>query len=270
MRLLSALATIALLLGLAATACGGGDNEGRTSIEAPDPPVGTPLLPDIAPAPPQDPQIRHEDGRWVIRFSTTLINIGDGDFVLRATRATRGGWEVDQDVQYSKSGAKVYRTPAQLVWGGDGHNHWHVERIAVGRLAPFGADGQPPKPGRGLADAKVGFCYYDHFRYLDDAAQNPGYSRLACGKQDSVTIGMGLSYGWLDRYDFRLPGQSMDITDLPDGRYRLWLDVDEKHWFREKRRDNNVTWADFDLVTRKEGSRAVANLKSGPPILIRS
>lgn len=253
---------------LAATGCGG-DNEGLETIPEPDPPIGEPMLPDIAPAPPQDAQMKREHGRWVIRFSTTLINIGDGDFVLRATRGIRS-WEVEQDVQYSESGAKIHRTPAELVWGGDGHNHWHVERIAVGRLAPFGADGQPPEPGRGLADTKVGFCYYDHFRYLDDAAQNPVYSRLACGKQENRAIGMGMSYGWIDRYDFRLPGQSIDVTDLPDGKYRLWLDVDEKHWFREKRRDNNVTWADFDLVTKKNGSRAVTNLESGPPIRLNS
>ena len=112
----------------------------------------------------------------------------------------------------------------------------------------------------------MGFCYYDNLRYLDDAAQNPVYSRLACGKQEDRSIGMGLAYGWIDRYDFRLPGQSFDVTDLPDGKYRLWLDVDEQQWFREKRRDNNVTWADFELVTKKDGSRAVTDVESGPPI----
>jgi hypothetical protein len=247
----------------------GGDEEGRTSIDPPGPPVGDPQLPDIVPAPPQDPRISHEGGRWLVRFSTTLMNIGDGDFVLRATRGIRD-WTVYQDVPYAKSGAKVYETPARLAWGGDGHEHWHVERIAVGRLAPFSSSGTPPMPGMGLADAKVGFCYYDHSRYLDDAAQNPGYSRLACGKQGDRTIGMGLSYGWIDRYDFRLPGQSFDVTDLPDGKYRLWLDVDEKRWFHEKRRDNNVTWADFDLATKNNGSRTVANVESGPPIRLSS
>lgn len=243
----------------------GGANEGRVSIEAPDPPVGTPMLPDIAPAPPQDPKLRREDGRWVIRFSTTLMNIGDGDFVLRATRGIRG-WEVDQDVQYSRDGAKVHRTSAELVWGGDGHEHWHVERVAVARLEAFGPGTRPPSGRNGVADSKVGFCYYDHSRYLDDAAQNPGYSRRACGKEGDTTVGMGLSYGWIDRYDFRLPGQSFDVTDLPDGRYRLWLEVDEKKWFVEKRRDNNVTWVDLDLVTRQTGARTVTNIESGPPI----
>jgi hypothetical protein len=248
-----------------AAGCGGGSNEGLTSIKAPGPPVGKPLLPDIAPASPQDAHISHEKGQWLIRFSTTLLNIGDGDFVLRATRVI-GDWTVDQDVQYSESGGKVYRTPARLVWAGDGHNHWHVERIAVGRLAPFGPNGKPPKPRTGIADAKVGFCYYDNLKYLDDARQNPGYSRFACGKKEDREIGMGLSYGWIDRYDFRLPGQSIDVTDVPDGKYRLWLDVDEHHWFHETRRDNNVNWVDFELVTKKNGSRAIESKVNGPPI----
>lgn len=251
-----------------AAGCGGGSDEGLVSIKAPGPPVGRPQLPDIAPAPPQDAQITHEKGRWLLRFSTSLLNIGDGDFVLRAERVL-DDWTVYEDIQYSKSGARVLESRASLVWGGDGHNHWHVERIAVGRLAPW-TSGRPPKPRTGVADSKVGFCYYDNVRYLDDAAQNPGYSRFACGGREDRSIGMGLSYGWIDRYDFRLPGQSIDVTDLPDGKYRLWLDVDEQKWFREKRRNNNVTWEDFDLVTQKNGARAVTNKVSGPPIKLVS
>ena len=224
------------------------------------------MVPDIAPGPPQDAHISHEQGRWLIRFSTMLVNIGDGDFVLRATRGIRD-WEVDQDVQYTESGAKIYRTPARLVWGGDGHNHWHVERIAVGRLAAFAADGSPPTdPRKGRADTKIGFCYYDYIRFLDDAAQNATYPRFGCGEEADRAVGMGLSYGWMDLYAFGLPGQSIDVTDLPDGKYRLWLEVDEKGWFHELNRDNNVTWADLRLVTRPNGRRAAVDVQGGPPI----
>ena len=124
---------------------------------------------DIAPAFPQDARMTEEEGRWLIRFSTFLANVGDGDFVLRATKSEHG-WEVNQDVRYSDSGGKVYPTRAKLVWGGDGHDHWHVERIAVGRLVAFGKDGNPPAPeDPGLTDTKVGFCYFDHSRLADDA-----------------------------------------------------------------------------------------------------
>jgi len=222
------------------------------------------MLPDIAPAPPFDAHISKEEGRWLVRFTTTLVNIGDGDFVLRAKRED-SGWVVDQDVRYSESGAKVYRTPGRLVWGGDGHDHWHVARIAIGRLAPY-KRGKPPRKVGGLADTKAGFCYYDYVRLLDDSPQEAVYSRFGCGVESDTAIGMGLQWGWADTYPFALPGQSVDVTALPDGRYRLWLAVDEKRWFQEARRDNNVTWADLDLVTKPGGARAVENVDSGPPI----
>src|SRR5688572_9545050 len=56
--------------------CGGGD--GFLSLEKPGPPVGTPAMPDIAPGPPQDARMSRENGRWLIRFSTLLANVGDG------------------------------------------------------------------------------------------------------------------------------------------------------------------------------------------------
>ena len=183
---------------------------------------------------------------------------------LRATKDD-SGWEVDQDVQYSESGARVYATPANLVWGGDGHNHWHVQRIAIGRLAPF-KDGRPPRDVAGRADTKIGFCYYDYVRLQEDSPQESVYSRFGCGVESDTAVGMGLQWGWADTYPFALPGQSIDVTGLPDGTYRLWLRVDENRWFRESRRDNNVTWADLDLVTSPNGSRAIKNVDSGPPI----
>jgi Lysyl oxidase len=258
---LSVLLAAALAL---VVSCGG--DSGRVSIQKPGPPVGIPFVPDIAPGPPQDARMTREDGRWLIRFTTFLANVGDGDFVLRAVKSERG-WEVDQDVRYSESGAKVYPTRARLVWGGDGHNHWHVERVAIGRLVPFEKDGRAPQNnGQGRADTKVGFCYYDHSRLADDAAQSAVYPPEACGKQDDTAIGMGLTVGWMDIYGSRLPGQAIDVTDLPDGEYRLWVNVDSNHWFRERRRDNNVTWADLEIVTKANGDRDVRDVRSGPPI----
>ena len=135
--LVSTTALLAGLLVALATACGGASD----AIKAPGPPVGKPQLPDIAPAPPLDAQLSRRSGRWLIRFSTLLVNVGDGDFVLRATRTAKG-WKVDQDVQYSEAGAKVVRTPAAVVWGGDGHNHWHVRRVAIERSLRWAPTGK--------------------------------------------------------------------------------------------------------------------------------
>jgi hypothetical protein len=258
-----AMPALAAALVLLAAGCGGDD--GILSIEEPGPPVGEPLMPDIAPAPALDAQMSQEDGRWLIRFSTILVNIGEGDFVLRAARGIRD-WKVEQDVHHSKSGADVVLTPARLVWGGDGHGHWHVERIAVNRLVPLDAQGRPAPNDEAVVDSKIGFCFYDFSRQLDDAPQEEVYSRLGCGTEDDTAIGMGLSMGWADVYPFGLPGQSVDVTDLPDGGYRLWTEVDENAWFREARRDNNTTWVNLALSTKANGAREVKLTKTGPII----
>jgi hypothetical protein len=251
---------------LVALTCGCGGTS--LDIKEPGPPVGNPVLPDLAPAPALDIRTSQEDGRWLIRFSSILVNIGKGDFALRAKRVD-DDWRVEQDVYYSTSGAKVVPTPARLIWGGDGHDHWHVERIAINRLVPLPATGRAPSRAEGRADAKVGFCFYDFSRQLETGPIQAVYSRISCGDEDDKAIGMGLSHGWLDAYANALPGQSIDVTDLADGDYRLWTEADAKGWFREARRDNNVTWVDIALVTKEDGIRDVRVTKSGPPIQLQ-
>jgi len=207
----------------------------------------------------------HVNGKWLISFSSILVNIADGDFVLRAKR-DGGVWHVEQDIQYSTSGAKPVTVPARLVWGGDGHHHWHIARVATSRLVRLDSTGRADPRG-GLIDSKAGFCFYDFSRQLENGPPKAVYSRKSCGnstKDDS--IGMGLSRGWGDTYNYGLPGQSIDVTRLPDGMYRLWAKVDEARWFREARTDNNVTWVDLEISTSAGGTRASRVVKVGPLI----
>jgi hypothetical protein len=56
---------------------------------------------------------------------------------------------------------------------------------------------------------------------------------------------MGVSVGWKDDYYWRIPGQEIDITSLPNGKYRLLVEVDPRNYFRETNERNNVTWVDL-------------------------
>ena len=204
------------------------------------------------------------NGRWSLSFDSVLVNVGDGDFLLRAKRDDDGKWHVEQDIPYSTSGAKTVPLPAPLVWGGDGHNHWHVPRVATNQLVRLDGKGRPVR-GQSWTDAKVGFCFFDYSRQL--AAKGPedaAHSRESCGDEDDDVVGMGLSPGWGDTYKWILPGQTIDITDLPDGTYRLWAEADQPGWFREVTRDNNRTWADFELSTRANGLRYALVSNAGP------
>ena len=58
---------------------------------------------------------------------------------------------------------------------------------------------------------------------------------------------MGTSVGWKDDYYWRIPGQAMDITNLPLGKYRLSVKVDPRNWFRESNERNNLSWIDIEI-----------------------
>ena len=185
--------------------------------------------------------------RWRIRFNTIIVNVGEGDFLLRAIRNVRGGWKTEQNIPYSEEGARRVPIRAPLVWGGDGHEHWHINRVAVVKLVPLAENGRVEAGAKALVDGKVGFCFYDHTHELPSGLAEPRYSARSCGKQDATVVGMGLSPGWNDTYRMRLRGQWIDVTDVPDGKYRLFTEIDPQGWFQEASTRNNRTWIDIDL-----------------------
>jgi hypothetical protein len=59
-----------------------------------------------------------------------------------------------------------------------------------------------------------------------------------------------VSVGWKDDYFWRITGQRLDVTNLPNGRYRLINRVDPRNWFRETNERNNTTWVDLEIGDR--------------------
>lgn len=253
---------------LAAASCGGdGGQAAEKPIHRPDldaPRAGKPVLPDLSPAPPIDVQTKkNKDGTWIMRFSSVLVNVGKGDFVLHADRSG-DEWQVVQALPLSVSGYRKLPIPAAMVWGGDGHNHWHIKRVATYRLFELDADGKVVGSDKGRSDTKIGFCFFDYEKQLERGPMEALYSRLSCGKQQDAGVDMGLSPGWNDTYDFTLPGQSIDIEGLPDGTYRLRGEADDEGLFREVTRDNNITWVDLELATTPDGLRTALVTDVGP------
>lgn len=253
--------TVALLLPAAAlaglTAGWGGD-----SAPSADPPVGSPRLPDLAAEPPRNLETRLVNGRWHIAFTTIILNVGAGDFLLRASREG-DQWRVEQGIPYTEGGAEVVPVNARLAWGGDGHNHWHVERVASVRLGSTESRSLPEDGPRARIDSKAGFCFYDHTHELKRGPDKGVYSAYGCGMNDSQFVGMGLSTGWNDTYGSTLPGQTIDVSGLEDGTYRMWFLVDENGWFRESTEANNASWIDFKLFTKGD-QRYALGLGKGP------
>jgi hypothetical protein len=220
----------------------------------------TSRYPDLAIAPLKDfSLVITPDGQKQLRFSTKMVNIGTGPFELRASRSSLGRpFSVSQRIR--RADGSSYQIPTSrvaLVYAGHGHNHWHVRDVARYELRRLD---NGKKVGAG---AKRGFCFYDSDPYrlsLPRAPAKRAHPKDTCGTKRSVRLLMGISVGWLDAYFWRLPDQYIDVTKVPNGRYRLSAIVDAAGWFEESSEHNNRTWANLEIT-----ATGVKVLRYGPP-----
>ena len=247
-KLVTALLLAALLAGTNAVAA-------RRSGAGPDP-AGL-LLPDLTLATSTDLRvITLRNGEEQLRFTSAVVNVGRGPLVVAGRRAAPGQpWEVVQQIM-GADGDVVREFPVRVqpVWGGDGHNHWHVPAVARYRLLRLD-DGTEVGTNH-----KIGFCFFDNDFYLS-LPRTPPYPEFpddtgcAHGDRSARRIRMGLSVGFADVYRWRMPGQSIDITGLPAGRYRLEGKANGDDELVESDPTNNVEWVDFQLIRGRRGAK---------------
>lgn len=225
--------------------------------------AATPTYPDLGMARLSDVYLTiSPGGQKQLRFSATIVNVGAGPFELAASRSdTSEAFSVSQRTYNSDGSSSLASTPgASLVFGGDGHNHWHVnalERYELRRLD------NGVKVGTA---AKSGFCFFDTgaYRSLAGAPANAVYTNAGCGGATSLSVMMGLSVGWGDTYPWTLPDQFIDVSSLDSGKYRLYAEADPNGWFGESSRQNNATWVDLALTTSRKGTSKMRILGYGP------
>jgi hypothetical protein len=202
------------------------------------------VLPDLGMAKLIDlQQTKFSDGRTVLRYSTTVVNVGAGAFEVHGTRTSASEMSQTQRIFDSSGTYRDVATPGTMVFGGDGHNHWHVDQLASSEL--FALNGN--KVG---TSNKRGFCFWDNIKYrltLLGAPRNAFYQAAGCGTLDSTAVAMGLSVGWGDEYAATLPDQLIDISNVAPGKYRLQVTADRQNWFAETNESNNTTWVDLQL-----------------------
>jgi hypothetical protein len=201
-----------------------------------------------------------------LRYSTTIVNVGVGQFELRGQRASTSdpNMSVVQRIYNDAGSWREVTTAAVMVYGGDGHNHWHVRDLQQSEL--FRLDN-----GAYLARSdKRGFCFWDNVAYrlsMPGAPRSAVYQEPGCGRTGSLTNAMGLSIGWGDIYSYSLPDQFIDITGLADGNYRLVVTADPFHYFAETNENDNVTWVDLGL---SGGGTTLVVLGYGPVAILAS
>ena len=205
-------------------------------------------LPDLGIAKIKNIQIQTTaDGRRLLRFTTIIANVGAGPFEVLGLRPDTSTTQMStsQRIYDDAGGFRDVATSAQMIYSGDGHNHWHLVDLESYELI---RKDNGVKVGTGT---KIGFCFFDGVAFrltLPGAPQSPVYN--GCGNRSSLTVRTGLSVGWGDSYPAKLPGQEIDITGLVAGRYRLQVTSDGKHYFQESNESNNVSWVDIQLLSK--------------------
>lgn len=200
------------------------------------------LLPDLRMAELQDFKIQVTSVRHLLRFTTIIVNVGDGPFEVHGYRPNTSTalMSTVQRIYNSTGGYRDVPTSAVMYFAGDGHYHWHLGALETYQLKLLG---NRNVIGTG---AKHGFCFFDNVKYdldLPGAPQSVQYK--GCGHARDLQVKAGLSVGWGDAYRSKLPDQYIDITGLPDGSYHLKATADAVHWFEEINQNNNSTWVDL-------------------------
>jgi hypothetical protein len=171
-------------------------------------------------------------GKPLLLFSATTWNNGDGPLVLVAgeTDPATEKQKVYQRV-FLSDGTFYDRVAGDFVWH-PLHNHFHFEDYALYTLQPFNAPGASAR-----TSSKTSFCVMDTTAVntsLPRAPNKPVYA--TCGN-----LMQGMSVGWGDTYGNQLAGQSIDLTDLPDGDYKLIIEADPKKRLLEINDSDNTS-----------------------------
>jgi len=220
----------------------------------------TPVYPDLVSVPLSDFLIGTEETTAVeqLRFTSTIANIGAGALRIQGSRDGGENWAVIQWLDEPDGQPSGRMTGATLVFGGHGHEHWHLRFGASYRLRAV-------EGGEVGSQTKAGFCFFDQVRLDPPIAGAPTDRQFlteSCGTESSTEVEMGMSVGWSDPYFWQLEDQSVDITGLPDGRYRLTAQADPDGWIAESDESNNATWTELQIGTLQGGLRSVEVVSS--------
>jgi hypothetical protein len=196
------------------------------------------MLPDLTMQKPSDVSTEVlPDGRKVLRYSAVILNVGDGPFELSMSRPDSASEFVIGQRLDSDQGRLLAPTRAEAHWsdGTDGHHHFHVSSLETGVLTD-------PRTGEQRMLAKHGFCFMDTSPLRGNDTSARVYTPSGCGygsPESWLSLTMGLSVSWKDEYFASFPGQFIDVTGLPSGRYALSVSVNTELGFLEKDYTNN-------------------------------
>ncbi|MFI9343313.1 lysyl oxidase family protein [Streptomyces sp. NPDC052773] len=195
-------------------------------------------------------------GKDYLAFSANVWNAGPAPLVVDGFRSPGKDLMDAYQYFYDANGKQVGYTPTgTMEWDPRiGHEHWHFTDFASYRL--LSAD-----QSKEVRSGKEAFCLAntDAIDYtVKNANWHPYNTDLstACGQQNSISVREVLDVGSGDTYTQYRPGQSFDITDLPNGTYYIQVIANPEKRLKETNLKNNVALRKV-VLGGKPGARTV-------------
>ena len=195
-------------------------------------------------------EIARNGARRCLRFETTAANEGTGplEVAYRIEQAATNAYQVI----HRTGGTTTDRFAVESEFHPT-HAHFHFKNFYVTRLWRY-ADGR--KVGRlpVTSGSKNGFCPEDsggsgsRYSCLTDYRMGPA------GPEQVV----GISSDSWDTYRMHLPDQYLEITDVPDGRYVLEIELDPDDNVAESNDQDNLACVVIEL--NGEDARSIRSL----------
>ena len=213
------------------------------------------ILPDLVPLPAWSIYVRNGKKAERLSFSAAVWDAGAQSMVVEGYR--RQNQELMDAYQYFyKNGEPVSRAPVgSLEYDArSGHEHWHFLQFA--RYSLLDATKEEV-----VRSKKEAFCLAPTDSIdltIPNSVWTPYQTGLAtaCGGPTALWVREVLPLGWGDTYYQSLPGQSLEITDLPNGKYYIAVTANPLGNLYEQTRDNNTELREI-RIKGKAGSRRV-------------
>ena len=224
---------------------------GVPTVENPDPAI----LPDLAALPAWGIFLQEGRTRTRLTFGATAWTSGASSMVVEGFR--RADEAIMDAYQYFYDGDElVGRAPVGDFAFDDrpGHQHWHFLQFARYSLLDAGQT-------EVLYSKKEAFCLVPTDAIdltLPNADWTPGMDGIGtqCGGESSLWVREVLPLGWGDTYFQGLPGQSFNVTDLPNGTYYIKVEVNPFGALYEQSDENNAELREV-IIGGEPGARTI-------------
>jgi len=217
-------------------------------------------LPDLREAVPQQVGVQNSQHTTTLRLSTAIGNTGLGQWQMHAnTPATITDPQLALQQLLKADGTLWNEYEVSTFQYHPAHKHFHIAKVTSYEL--YNASGptdtfDSTKTKTSAYAEKVTSCLIDWVKISDNSPNNQrAYSNCDGEFQ-------GVSPGWLDQYRQSIPGQELDVTNIPTGYYFIVITANPVHNFIETDFNNNQAWMLIHYINDSYGNPKVEILKT--------